>query len=249
MSGDDPIAFDSGQTAHSQAADTPPQPTTPEDAPPPRSPSPTAPLLTKSQPQQANPSPQTGTPPPPPGWQAPPAPPPPPPVLPVSPRRPWTGRITLACAALAAGLALAALIVTITHPTPPPPAPPAAPTYTPEQVAAAKTKTCAAAKLAIGGLQVNTNRANPADPDDALGWANFANGRAAYLSAALWLPKQVDPATPKDLKDAVSKLAATAGDGAALSISEDKTEENVRRSNEDIDTLNSTAKIIEKLCQ
>jgi hypothetical protein len=125
----------------------------------------------------------------------------------------------------------------------------AAPTYTDDQIAAAKTKACAAEKLSNEGLAANTNRSNPATPDDALGWANFANGRTAYLLAALWLPKQVDPATPQDLKDAVNTFATTAGDSVALSISEDKTKSNVEQFDRNLDTLNVARMEIERLCK
>jgi hypothetical protein len=172
---------------------------------------------------------------------------------PIPPPRPQAGRLTLALAAIGAGLGAAALIVAISRATAPsaPPQPGAVPaaTHTTDQIAAAKAKTCAAAKLSISGLAANTNRANPTGPGDALGWANFANARIAYLSAALWLPKQVDPATPEDLKDAVNAFAATAADGASLSISEDKTHENIEQSKNDLDTLNVASKEIQRLCQ
>lgn len=181
----------------------------------------------------------------------PPLPPPPlpPPLPPV--RRRLMGRLTVGLSLLGVGFAAAALIVTLARPAPvpPPAAHPAAPVYTPEQVAAAKTKACAAWKLSSDGLIANTNRANPTGPDDALGWANFANGRYAYLSAALWLPKQVDPATPQDLKDTINLFASTAGDSAARSMTEDKSSENVDAFNKNLDTLNANSKKIDQLCR
>lgn len=175
-------------------------------------------------------------------------PPSPPPVFTPQPRPPRTGRFTLALAALGAVLGAAALVVAFNRPTAAsPPLPVAAPTYTDDQIAAAKSKACAAEKLSNAGLAANTNRSNPATPDDALGWANFANGRTAYLLAALWLPKQVDPATPQDLKDAVNTFATTAGDSVALSISEDKS--NDEQFSKNLDTLNVARMEIERLCK
>jgi hypothetical protein len=190
------------------------------------------------------------TPTPTPSPSIPPAPTPAPSVEPLPPQRPWTGHLPLAFAAIGAGLGAAALIVAISRPTAPPqPGAVPAATYTADQIATAKTKTCAAAKRSISGMAANTNRANPTGPGDALGWANFANARIAYLSAALWLPGQVDPATPQDLKDAVNGFAATAADGASRSISEDNTHENVEQSRNDLDTLNVASKEIQRLCE
>lgn len=174
----------------------------------------------------------------------------PPPILPPQPRPPHTGRFTLALAALGAVLGAAAFVMAINRPTAASaPLPVATPTYTADQIAAAKTKACTAAKLSSSGLAANTNRSNPITPDDALGWANFANGRTAYLLAALWLPQQADPATPQELKDAVSTFATTAGDSVALSISENKTKSNIERFDKNLDTLNVTRMEIERLCK
>lgn len=140
---------------------------------------------------------------------------PPQPTTPPPPRR--TTRWTLALAGLAVILAAAALIVALLRqgPTPAPPAArpttPATPAYTTEQVTAAKDKTCKAAKTINDRLLVESNWPKALGPDDALGWARYSIGRTDYLAAAVWLPTQVDPATPSDLRAAVTAFAAAAG--------------------------------------
>lgn len=153
--------------------------------------------------------------------------PPPPPLLAPfppqlrSPRR-RTRAVTLALTGLAVVLAAAALVVALLRPggsTPAPaaarPTPPAAPTYTNEQVAAAKEKACKAAKTINDRLLIETNWPDPAHPGDALDQAQRAVLGADYLAAALWLPTQVDPATPGDLRAAIAAFAAGAGNAQA----------------------------------
>ena len=158
----------------------------------------------------------------------------------------------MAMSVLGAGLGAAALIMALIQPAAPAApahsAAPLAPLYTDAQVAAAKTKACGAWKLSSDGLIANMHHGNgQALPDDALGWAYGANVSLAYLSAALWLPKQVDPATPPDLKDAINLFASTAGENAALGLSEDKN--NAEQFNNNLNTLNVARLDIERLCQ
>lgn len=151
--------------------------------------------------------------------------PPPPPHL--QPRRRRTGTATLALAALAVILAAAALIVALLRPgpTPVPPAAkpsPVAPAYSNEQTAAAKAKACNAAKNINDRLLIETNWPRPSGPDDALGLAHRASARTDYLAAAVWLPTQVDVATPNDLRAAVTAYASAAGDAFGSSADADQ---------------------------
>lgn len=145
---------------------------------------------------------------------------PPPPMLPphMPPPRRHTGALTLTLAALAVVLAAAALLVALLRPGPAPapatarPTTPAAPTFTNDQVTAAKEKACNAAITINDRLLVETNGPRATGPDDALGLARRASALNALLTAAVWLPAQVDPATPSDVKAAIAAYAGAAGD-------------------------------------
>jgi hypothetical protein len=71
-----------------------------------------------------------------------------------------------------------------------------------------------------------------------------ANDRVADGAAAFLLPRQVDPATPQDVKDAVNDLAAPAGDALALSLAGT----NEDRYEADVKAMNNAAVEIERLC-
>lgn len=175
--------------------------------------------------------------------------PPPPPVRLLGPRRSMTAIAALVVACLGTALAAAALIVTLTRPAPatapPPAAAPAPPTYSADQIATAKTTTCSAAKRAIDGLRINTNRRAPVADDDALGWANVANARLSRLAAAALLPQRIDPATPDDIKNAAKKLSAAAGETLEFSLSETN-QDDYQKSG---DALNAAASQLEGLCE
>lgn len=155
---------------------------------------------------------------------------PPPPMLPphMPPPRRHTGALTLTLAALAVVLAAAALIVALLRPGPTPapatarPTTPAAPTFTNDQVTAAKEKACNAAKTINDRLLVETNWPTPTQPGDALDQAQRALLGKDYLAAAIWLPTQVDPAAPNDLRAAVTAYATAAGDAFGSSTDIDQ---------------------------
>lgn len=148
--------------------------------------------------------------------------PPPPPLLAPfppqlrSPRR-RTRAVTLALAGLAVVLAAAALILALFRPTPATPnetalSPVSAtPTFTVEQMAAAKAKACEAAKMVNDRLLVETNWPRPTGPDDSLGWAHRASALNTYLSAVVWLPTQLDPATPQNIRLSVTAFSGATG--------------------------------------
>ena len=146
-------------------------------------------------------------------------------VPPLPPRaRRTIRRISLALAMLGAGLGAAALVVVIARPTPAPPAvpppvvAPAVPTFSAEEIAAAKAKTCREVKRAIDGLRATFLVAAPGSPDDARGQSAIASARIARLNAATRLPAAVDPATPGDLRDVVMSFASAAGDSLLSSL-------------------------------
>lgn len=176
--------------------------------------------------------------------------PPPPPVRLLGPRRSMTAIAALVVACLGTALAAAALIVTLTRPAPatapPPAAAPAPPTYSADQIATAKTTTCSAAKRAIDGVLVSNHRSNPAGAEDALGWANVANARVGLITAALWLPTQVAPATPQDLKDGVRGLSAAAGDALGASVTDSDASQSDYAAA--VDRFNAAKREIEGVC-
>lgn len=185
---------------------------------------------------------------------APPPPGPPPgaswPAPPAARRRP---QIVPWLALIVAVAALVAVIIDIARgsqePTPPPAAAPATPTYTTEQIDAAKQQTCTAAERSIAGVRVATNRPGLVGPDDALGWANTANARVALLSAAV-LPPQVDPATPENVKEAVDRLAISAGEAVSSALTEGKyAPVPADAYGKAIDAFNVTSREVQQLCQ
>lgn len=97
---------------------------------------------------------------------------------------------------------------------------PSAPAYSNAEIAAAKSKACAAATRSVIGMRINTNRPGPTSPEDALGWANSANGRIAALTAATYVPNQLDPATPTEVRETAQAFASAAFDFAALGVEE-----------------------------
>lgn len=180
-------------------------------------------------------------PPPGPSWPAPPA----------ARRRP---QIVPWLALVVAVAALVAVIIDIarggsSQEPAPPAAAPATPTYTTEQIDAAKQQTCTAAERSIAGVRVATNRPGLVGPDDALGWANTANARVALLSAAV-LPPQVDPATPENVKEAVDRLAISAGDAVSSALTEGKyAPVPADAYGKAIDAFNVTSREVQQLCQ
>lgn len=193
--------------------------------------------------------------------------PPPPPLQPPDPmslhgysgppsiRKPV--RLPPILSSLALIIAVAALIVVITDSVrggqdaaPPPAAAPTAPTYTAEQINAAKQQTCTAAERSIAGVRVATNRPGLTAPDDPLGWANTANARVALLTAAVYLPRQVDPATPQTVKEAVDHLTLSAGDAVSAALTDGKyapvPDDAYSKA---IDGFNLQSKEVQRLCQ
>jgi hypothetical protein len=146
-----------------------------------------------------------------------------------------------------AGVALGATatVIALNKPSAPPPAAaPVPPAYTPEQVGAAKAKACTTEDRLITGVLIADARSGPKALDDALGWANAANGRLAMLAAATYLPTQVDAATPQDLKDALGILSSSAGTALAISIKEEKTDDYAKA----ITTFNVASDEVKRLC-
>lgn len=187
-----------------------------------------------------------------------PAPPPGPPPGPAWPAPPAARRRPPIVASLALIVAIAALVAAVISMTrgqdaaPPPPAAatPAAPTYTTEQINAAKQQTCTAAERSIAGVRVATNRPGPNRPDDLQGQLNTALARTAILHAATYLPTQIKPETPADLRVAAYKLASSAGDAISAALTEGRLSsvpDNAYRNA--IDNFNGVSKEIEQLCQ
>lgn len=146
------------------------------------------------------------------------------------------------------GIAVAALIVALSRPSTPPAQNGAAPTYSPTQIAAAKDKACTAANRSAEGLRVATHRPGPTAGDDALGWANNANARVALLTAATYLPRQVDPATPEDIRDSIGVLSSAAGDALSVAVSDGQVVGGAETFGKAIDTMNVASKEIARYC-
>lgn len=117
-------------------------------------------------------------------------------------------------------IAVAALIVALNRPSTPTSAEPAAASFSVAQTAAAKDKACVAGQRVSAGIDASSARPAPGSPEDALGWANTANSRAVLLTAAVYLPTQVDPAVPQDIKDAAASLSTAAGEILTVNITE-----------------------------
>lgn len=162
-----------------------------------------------------------------------------------------SGRVIpiLALAMAAAALALAIVAFSTRgagkEPVSAPTAVPAQ-TYSDEQVMAAKLKACTASKRVIAAQKQTGRQALPTGPDDALGWANMANSRTAMLTAALYLPTQIDPATPQDVKDAAGVLASSAGEVLAINIADDSSGDEAL--SKAVQTFSVAAKEVDRLC-
>lgn len=198
-----------------------------------------APQGIASPPQGIGSAPPPPGPPPGPSWTAP----------PTARRRP---QIVPWLALIVAVAALVAVIIDIARGSQepaPPAAAPATPAYTTEQIDAAKQQTCTAAERSIAGVRVATNRPGLVGPDDALGWANTANARVALLSAAV-LPPQVNPATPENVKEAVDRLAISAGDAVSSALTEGKySPVPADAYDKAIDAFNATSREVQQLCR
>lgn len=145
-------------------------------------------------------------------------------------------------------IAVAALIVALSRPSSPPAQNAGAPTYSPSEIAAAKTKACTAADRSAAGLRVATHRPGPTASDDALGWANNANARVALLTAATYLPRQVDPATPDDIRDSIGVLSTAASDALSVAVSDGQVAGGAETYDKAIDTMNVASKEITRYC-
>lgn len=145
-------------------------------------------------------------------------------------------------------IAVAALIVALSRPSSPPAQNAGAPTYSPSEIAAAKTKACTAANQSIAGLKANLNRAGATAPDDALGWANTAVARSALLTAAVYLPRQVDPATPEDIRESIGVLSSAAGDALSVGITNGTVPDSADVHGKSVDAMNVASKEITRYC-
>lgn len=151
--------------------------------------------------------------------------------------------VAVAVVALAAlGLAGWALL------RPAPIATPAAPDYTDAQRAEAKAEICTVFNTVRTGVTQNTNLQAPGGEGDVLGnLAIAANARLSLYDGGQYLLARLDPATPKELADAVRTFANNLMDvGAAATAGVPNTDPNQAARLRDADTSNST---IEGLCQ
>lgn len=149
----------------------------------------------------------------------------------------WALTTTLAVAALVVALTAKPGTPSTSHPAP------AAPTTA--EIAAAKDKACQAAARADKALQINTNGQGATSAEDSLGWANTANARATMVTAATYLPTQIDPATPKNIADAVRAFASAASEYAIRSEAEQKGDASLDKA---FTTLEVAAKESDRLC-
>lgn len=81
----------------------------------------------------------------------------------------------------------------------------AAPTYTEQQIADAKSKTCAAFDLVSKGIALETNGQLSKDPTMEL--AQGTNARLTTISSGWYLKAHEAPATPGELSQAVQQLS------------------------------------------
>jgi hypothetical protein len=82
---------------------------------------------------------------------------------------------------------------------------PAEPTYTEQQIADAKTKTCAAFEVVNKGISLQTNGADSDNP--ALVQAEAANARLSTISGGWYLKARLEKGTPSDLSAAIQHLS------------------------------------------
>lgn len=94
---------------------------------------------------------------------------------------------------------------------------PARISYSDQQRADAKARTCKAFDLVRKGVSRNTHLTVPGGPGDVAGTlAVAANARIALLDGGQYLQARIDPATPDELADATRTFADTLMDiGAA----------------------------------
>jgi hypothetical protein len=82
------------------------------------------------------------------------------------------------------------------------------PNYSGEQRTDAKQKICAATDVVRKGVSLNTNLQPPGGPADITGsLAVAANARISLYDGGQYLLARLDPATPKDLADTLTKFA------------------------------------------
>jgi hypothetical protein len=82
------------------------------------------------------------------------------------------------------------------------------PNYSGAQRADAKQKICDAAGVVRKGVSLNTNLQPPGGPEDVTGTlAVAANARVSLYDGGQYLLARLDPATPPEIADAVTKFA------------------------------------------
>jgi hypothetical protein len=85
---------------------------------------------------------------------------------------------------------------------------PNSPNYSGAQRTDAKQKICDAATVVRKGVSLNTNLQPPGGPEDVTGTlAVAANARVSLYDGGQYLLARLDPATPPELADAVTKFA------------------------------------------
>jgi hypothetical protein len=85
---------------------------------------------------------------------------------------------------------------------------PNSPNYSGARRADAKQKICDAAAVVRKGVSINTNLQPPGGPEDVTGTlAVAANARVSLYDGGQYLLARLDPATPPELADAVTKFA------------------------------------------
>jgi hypothetical protein len=125
---------------------------------------------------------------------------------------------------------------------------PSSPDYTGAQRADAKQKICAATDLVRKGVSLNTNLQPPGGPEDVTGTiAVAANARISLYDGGQYLLARLDPATPPELSDAVTKFANLLMDiGAAATSGQRNSEPEQAARLKDADANNGT---ITELCK
>lgn len=144
-------------------------------------------------------------------------------------------------------IAVAALIVALSRPSnPTTAAAPAPENFSASQIASAKEKACVAGQRVSDGINTSAARPAPVSADDALGWANTANSRSVLLTAAVYLPTQVDAAAPQDIRDAAAALSSAAGEILTVNITESSA--NREAYGKAMTTLTAASKELGRLC-
>ena len=150
--------------------------------------------------------------------------------------------ITLVVAIAAAGLS-GWLLIRLAHE-----GTPNSPNYAGAQRTEAKQKICAAVAVVRRGVSLNTNLQPAGGPEDITGTlAVAANARLSLYDGGQYLLARLDPATPPDLADAVTKfgnLLMDIGAGATAGQQNSEPEQTARL--KDADATNAT---IMELCK